>query len=271
MNLARLLLPASLILVTGYQRPAFCQYVYSAAGCSVNQWDNGRLIWGTNRDEDCTYAEWTTCSPAYDEVYEPQCTYMLRVDPVTHEVTNAELWWLSVPPGASCPWSGAPGSKWITAGGAGTFDFQTMMWHRVQYSTPPYSYGPDAPRLINGSWVIPFRFRVDQTEFYWASLGRPDDWWNSPSWFEPLPTWLGVPATDAAVLRVWLGDTADVELRMVPSIEAADFNCDGQVTAADLFCYLATYFAGTRAADWDASGIVAAPDLFAFLSDWFAQ
>jgi hypothetical protein len=50
----------------------------------------------------------------------------------------------------------------------------------------------------------------------------------------------------------------------------ADFDCSGAADLADIFGFLAAWFAGDPRADFDGAGGVALPDIFAFLTAWFA-
>jgi hypothetical protein len=50
----------------------------------------------------------------------------------------------------------------------------------------------------------------------------------------------------------------------------ADTNCSGSATVADIFDFLAAWFAGTPIGDFTHSNGVGVPDIFAFLTAWFA-
>lgn len=62
---------------------------------------------------------------------------------------------------------------------------------------------------------------------------------------------------------------AAFQLRESPPLCPADFDGDGQLSTADLFTFLAAFFARDMRADFDGSGTVATPDIFAFLNIWF--
>jgi hypothetical protein len=49
-----------------------------------------------------------------------------------------------------------------------------------------------------------------------------------------------------------------------------DLNADGRATVADIFDYLAAYFAGSRVADLTHDYAVSEADLFEFFQQWFA-
>ena len=49
----------------------------------------------------------------------------------------------------------------------------------------------------------------------------------------------------------------------------ADIDCNGAATVADIFDFLAAWFAGTPVGDFTHSSGVGVPDIFAFLSAWF--
>ncbi|MBX3403079.1 MAG: VCBS repeat-containing protein [Phycisphaeraceae bacterium] len=53
-------------------------------------------------------------------------------------------------------------------------------------------------------------------------------------------------------------------------IPHADFDLDGQRTVADVFAFLAAWFAGGQVADYDGSGTPDVTDIFVFLGAWFA-
>ena len=55
----------------------------------------------------------------------------------------------------------------------------------------------------------------------------------------------------------------------LPRFCTADFNLDGQVTAQDIFDFLAAWFTASASADVNISGTVTAQDIFDFLAAWF--
>lgn len=55
-----------------------------------------------------------------------------------------------------------------------------------------------------------------------------------------------------------------------PALVVADFNQDGVVNPADIFAFLAAYFAGDSRADMNGSGALEVSDIFAFLNEYFA-
>lgn len=272
----QLLLWPALILATGYSAPCFAQPVFTCTGANRDSFYEGRVIYGSNRVHDEDYGVWAVNAPGlYESVYVPQVTYVLRMDNATRtRVVAAECIWASVPPGATCPWDDEPGSVWMTPNIAATFNPDTFMWASASAGgEPQHPLGADAPRMIDGWWVIPLTFRLDQSDRYWHWLGEPADWWDHPEWFAELPVWLGVPNTDSATLRVVLSEThADftLEIHAEPPLHA-DIDRDGAVGVTDVFMFLAEWFRGGLAGDWDASGSVAAPDIFAFLSEWFDE
>jgi hypothetical protein len=54
-----------------------------------------------------------------------------------------------------------------------------------------------------------------------------------------------------------------------PTVCAADFDNNGQVQVADIFAFLAAWFAGQPAA-MNFGGVAGVPAVFAFLTAWFA-
>ncbi len=60
----------------------------------------------------------------------------------------------------------------------------------------------------------------------------------------------------------------DVNWFEFPSACRADWDRNGAVEVADIFAFLASWFAGN--ADFDGDGVTEVPDIFAFLADWFA-
>ncbi len=50
---------------------------------------------------------------------------------------------------------------------------------------------------------------------------------------------------------------------------AADFDGNGTLNTADLFAFLAAWFAGNLSADFDHSGALAVTDIFGFIGAWF--
>lgn len=71
-----------------------------------------------------------------------------------------------------------------------------------------------------------------------------------------------------------LGSPASVDAAAtVPTVPAAcpaDFNGVDGVTVADIFAFLAAWFAGSSTADFDQMNGVTVADIFAFLTAWFA-
>ncbi len=275
-GLCRLVIVAGAIAVFVWYcvRQASAQVVFTAEGASRSSFYNGRCIWGTNRDEDNLYGVWALDAPLYTSIYTPQVGYVLRMDNATQtRVIAAECTWFSVPPGASCPWDDEPGSVWMTANLADTFDPATMTWWRASAGgEPEHARGADAPRLIGGEWVIPLTLRVDQSDRWWHWLGRPEQWYLHPEWFAQLPVWLEQAATNSATLRVALSaDAADFSLDIHSQPPPhADLDRDGAAGVPDVFVFLAEWFAGSVVGDWDADRQCAVADIFAFLSDWFA-
>lgn len=83
----------------------------------------------------------------------------------------------------------------------------------------------------------------------------------------------GVP--DSCDLVLFGGNSADENSNRIPDeCEnpgcAADFDQNGVRDVADIFAFLAAWFAGDETADVDATPGIAVPDIFAFLSTWFA-
>lgn len=248
--------------------------VFTSEGANRDSFYSGRVIYGSNRVHDADHGTWELDAPLYTSVYQPQVTYCLRMDnATTSRVVAAQLSWMSVPPGASCPWDDEPGSVWMTANLAATFNPETFMWAEASAGgEPQHARGADAPRLIGGEWVIPLTFRIDQSDRYWHWLGEPADWWDHPEWFAELPVWLASPNTNSATLRIALSETtADftLDIHALPP-SRADLDRDGAAAVPDVFMFLAEWFAGSVVGDWDASGGCAVADVFAFLSDWFA-
>jgi len=68
-----------------------------------------------------------------------------------------------------------------------------------------------------------------------------------------------------------------LECEMVPDgfvvycRKVSDIDRSGVINVADLFAYLALWFAGSARADTDADGAVSTPDVFQFITAWFGQ
>ena len=71
--------------------------------------------------------------------------------------------------------------------------------------------------------------------------------------------------------RAWGDACAEALLRACDCGPSVDFDADGRRTVADIFDFLAAWFAGSARADFDRSGGAPAPsDIFAFLNAWFS-
>src|SRR5262249_10911086 len=96
---------------------------------------------------------------------------------------------------------------------------------------------------------------------------------NIPGANGPTLTLTNVTADDAAwryrvVITNGCGQARSESAAL--TITTADFNCDGTVSSADFFDYLAAFFAGNPRADLDGDGAVNSADFFAFLTAFFA-
>lgn len=253
---------------------ALSEPVVETLGSSRESFYNGQVIWGTNRNPHENFGSWQLCSSAgvYLSTYEPQVTFVLHFDDSHTALLAGEFTWFSVPPGSTCIWDDEPGSVWLSDNLAQTFDPQTMLWHSASAGgRPPTIRGALAPRLVSDEWIVPMTLRIDQSDRWWHWLGRPEPWYLHEDWFAQLPTWLLMPSSDFATLRVRINqDTTDfsLDIHSFPP-RHADVDRDGAVGVVDLFLFLSAWFSGSTLGDWNQDNLFSTPDIFSFLSSYF--
>lgn len=229
MTLTRLLVPSALLLVTGFQRTAYCQWLeitvtgatvlpdYGPTACdAARQWAFGHRVWpgmvGTT---------------TFDSSSGPLSPALGQGDGLMIGQWLAEPWWT-----CSDGWRDL-----VELRGGATFNL--------------YGVDPDWAQDAASGDDHPGTARIDSVAA-WGTLDGFD-----------LSVLDGSPATITV-----LGSTFVVFIGQ--PLAASDFNADGQVTAADLFAFLAAYFAGYIRADWTHDSVVGSADIFAFLTEWFA-
>jgi len=219
MTLARLLLPASLILVTGYQRPAMCQWLeitvtdavvledFSPTACeAARQWAFGHRVWPG-----------MVGATTFDSSSGPLSPVLGQGDGLFVGQWLAEPWW-------TC----SDGWRDLVELRGGTFNLYGVDPDWVQDAAS----GDDHP----GTAHIP-------SVNAWGTLDGFD-----------LASIDGSPATITVMgssFVVFIGQPV-------------------AATAPDLFRFLTAWFAGTPAGDWNGSGGCDAADLFGYLAEFFA-
>lgn len=289
MTLTRLLIPAVIILLTGWRAPAYCQHWdFTATGAAFRtDTTNGRqYAHAVQSDTHCEYGPIVSDAPGFPAFlalgHRPRVNMSVRLD-ATGAITSTRMAFHSTPPGGGCPWPNNPGASWMPSNVAGGILWDLGLDPTI-YQNFPNTTGPDAAvGTIATGFTVRLPVCMDDVFVWWASG------WNDGENVSTFCYAMQVPPTQTAYLTVsapqecepflfgggdawWLHQRCDFSFRVFavdPPTTDADFDGDSDVD--DLFTFLARWFRSEPAADWDGVAGCGIADIFAFLSDWMAH
>jgi hypothetical protein len=275
----------SLILGVTVAPPCFCQpAVFEIQGAAFRRaTENGRdYALGMQANHRYDYGTVASNAPGYEQYlafgHQPRISWAARTGP-DDSIESATLDFHSAPPGASCPWSNAPGASWLPRNCEPLLVWDPPIIPNIFANTQECRGADAAIGTVAGGFTIPFRGKVDDLFLWWAAGGEDG---------EPFCSAMDIPEVITAYLTVsapqpcepyvfihdgWvLSERADFTITIFPTEPPhADLDRDGAAGVPDVFTFLAEWFAGRAAGDWDADGGCTVPDIFAFLSEWFGD
>ena len=303
MNLTKMLIPAAIILLTGWRSPAYCQPEPITAEANVGEgWGHGFARTWT-ADPSCVYEnvghpfsglrgfgdvhEHGDCSNPelyHHHSFGTNTCWLESWDLIPGESIESQLDIFS----CSLAWSPEgvlqyvnpraadgfnPMGRWATPIPMGQFSTPQPTWNQFVSGTP----------IVTRAVWLPagdvFFFPYVQT---WEERGE-----GFPSWEVWQILYDGHRPWECDVEVVI--ECLELGLRFAPGGEMVfggrfrltctpvlpllptDLTQDGVAGVDDLFLFLEYWFAGYLRADWTRDDIVEANDIFAYLTDWFAQ
>lgn len=280
MNRPRYLEILTLITAAAITQPAVCQVAtFTIEGAAVYRTESRVFcVQSSSHDE---YGTCESDAPGFADCIEfgntPRVTWAVKLA-ADGSIGAATLDFHSAPPGASCPWPNAPGASWIPRSAEPFLVWSPLIVPSIYTNFPPARGADAAIGTPDAGFDVAIRGKVDDLFAWWASGGTGG---------EAFCAAMGMPETFTAYLHVspvyrcepfvfghdaWiLDERVDFTIRLFATEPPhADLDRDGAAGAADIFVFLAEWFAGRAAGDWDGSGGCQATDIFAFLVAWLS-
>lgn len=224
---------AALLLVTGWSRAAYCQWLEISCPAVVVS----------------THSDPPACSGAsgsWSHIWPAVGGWTITTDAGPLEFAGGL--------GPHIAWGWTPGGPTCDAG---WWDYFALRDSWVPGQATHIIIADDGGYLgddLRGDNHDAGRFRVDPTGM--QLFGEIDGY--------DMAQLAGAETIDVRLLG------GSVVVYIGPYFESADFDRNGAVEVPDIFAFLAAWFAGdARAGLWDGVGGCSTPDIFSFLSDWF--
>lgn len=284
-----LLIPAFLLLITGYAKTAYCQNISEGYGHGLARtstahpscvYEQVPIPWGPLGLGDIH--EWGDCEAPvlhyhHSGTKSPCWAWAWGVvDPTQPDMFSYTVQW---GPDGTLEGLGVKATDWMCIGSWESWGMampEQPTWNQHKHGTPI---------------IKTLRWAVSEDFINMPCLSFPDLVGAQDPIYLPFVAYFGVQPWRAALeIRVdwldpiplvefrgsllegqWFGGRSRLTVSVIPDPVPTDVDRNGVSNVADIFAFLSAWFKEWHLADWDMDQVVTVPDIFAFLSDWFTE